>query len=62
MGTRLMKYQQLKEEIEKSIEDEVERGKVLEGSLGQVLSSTQVRHKRKAECQRDEGEIFRWSN
>lgn len=49
MGTRLMKYQQLKEETEKSIEDEVERGKVLEGSLGQILSSTQVRPKKKAE-------------
>ncbi|CAI9113306.1 OLC1v1013880C1 [Oldenlandia corymbosa var. corymbosa] len=40
-GTRLMKYQHLKEEIEKAIEDKLERDKVLEGSLGQILSSTQ---------------------
>lgn len=37
-----MKHQNLMDEIEKSIEDKVERSKVLEGSLGRILSSTQV--------------------
>lgn len=37
-----MKQQQLMNEIEKSIEDKRERIKVLEGSLGQILISTQV--------------------
>ncbi|KAL3512447.1 hypothetical protein ACH5RR_025164 [Cinchona calisaya] len=41
MGARLMKHQHLMEEIEKAIEDKLERVKVLEGSLGQILSSTQ---------------------
>ncbi|XP_051136647.1 sucrose synthase 7-like [Andrographis paniculata] len=41
MGRRLMKFQQLKEELEQTIEDKVERAKVLEGSLGDILSSTQ---------------------
>lgn len=42
MGRRLMKFQQLKDEVEQTIEDKVERAKVLEGSLGDILSSTQV--------------------
>lgn len=37
-----MKHQTLMDEIEESIEDKSERSKVLEGSLGQILSSTQV--------------------
>lgn len=37
-----MKLKNLMEEIESTIEDKVERTKVLEGSLGQILSSTQV--------------------
>lgn len=37
-----MKQQQVMDEIEKSIEDKRERIKVLEGSLGQILTSTQV--------------------
>ncbi|KAI3464193.1 hypothetical protein Pfo_020856 [Paulownia fortunei] len=41
MGRRLMKFQHLKDEIEQTIEDKVERSKVLEGSLGDILSSTQ---------------------
>ncbi|KAL3618100.1 Sucrose synthase 6 [Castilleja foliolosa] len=41
MGKRLMKFQQLKDEIEQTIEDKVERSKVLEGTLGDILSSTQ---------------------
>lgn len=41
-GRRLMKHQDLMDEIEKSIEDKLERSKVLEGSLGRILSSTQV--------------------
>lgn len=40
-GRRLMKQQQLLDEIEKSIEDKRELIKVLEGSLGQILTSTQ---------------------
>ncbi|WOG92281.1 hypothetical protein DCAR_0311544 [Daucus carota subsp. sativus] len=40
-GRRLMKHQTLMDEIEESIEDKSERSKVLEGSLGQILSSTQ---------------------
>ncbi|KAL0421699.1 UNVERIFIED_CONTAM: Sucrose synthase 5 [Sesamum latifolium] len=41
MGRRLMKFQQLQDEVEQAIEDKVERAKVLEGSLGDILSSTQ---------------------
>ncbi|KAG5617692.1 hypothetical protein H5410_017516 [Solanum commersonii] len=40
-GSRLMKLKNLMEEIENTIEDKAERTKVLEGSLGQTLSSTQ---------------------
>ncbi|KAG8378645.1 hypothetical protein BUALT_Bualt07G0006900 [Buddleja alternifolia] len=40
-GRRLMKFQQLNNEIEQTIEDKLERSKVLEGSLGDILSSTQ---------------------
>lgn len=42
MGKRLMKRSNLMAEVEKSIEDKIERGKVLEGLLGYILSSTQV--------------------
>ncbi|KAJ4713602.1 Sucrose synthase [Melia azedarach] len=41
MGKRLMKRSNLMAEVEKSIEDKIERGKVLEGLLGYILSSTQ---------------------
>ncbi|KAK4426997.1 Sucrose synthase 6 [Sesamum alatum] len=41
MGRRLMKLQQLKDEVEQAIEDKVERARVLEGSLGHILNSTQ---------------------
>ncbi|KAL9170938.1 hypothetical protein ABFS82_04G178700 [Erythranthe guttata] len=41
MGRRLMKPQHLKDEIEQTIEDKAERSKVLEGSLGDILCSTQ---------------------
>lgn len=37
-----MKRHHLMDEVEKSIEDKIERGKVLEGLLGYILSSTQV--------------------
>lgn len=37
-----MKLQQLQEEIEQTIEDKVERSKVMEGTLGDILNSTQV--------------------
>lgn len=40
-GSRLMKLKYLMEDIENTIEDKAERTKVLEGSLGQTLSSTQ---------------------
>ncbi|KAF3438388.1 hypothetical protein FNV43_RR21150 [Rhamnella rubrinervis] len=39
-GKRLMKYQEIMEDMEKSIEDQAERSKVLEGLLGYILSST----------------------
>lgn len=42
MGRRLMKLKHLTEEIEKTIEDKAERTKILEGSLGKIMSSTQV--------------------
>ncbi|KAL0318669.1 UNVERIFIED_CONTAM: Sucrose synthase 7 [Sesamum angustifolium] len=41
LGRRLMKFQHIKDEIEQTIEDKIERSKVLEGSLGDILSSTQ---------------------
>lgn len=41
-----MKLQQLQEEIEQTIEDKVERSKVMEGTLGDILNSTQVREGR----------------
>ncbi|KAL1563093.1 Sucrose synthase 7 [Salvia divinorum] len=41
MGRRLMKLQHLQEEIEQTIEDKVERSKVMEGTLGDILNSTQ---------------------
>lgn len=37
-----MKLQHLQEEIEQTIEDKVERSKVMEGTLGYILNSTQV--------------------
>ncbi|KAH6806761.1 sucrose synthase 6 [Perilla frutescens var. frutescens] len=40
-GRRLMKLQHLQEEIEQTIEDKVERSKVMEGTIGDILSSTQ---------------------
>ncbi|XP_015883968.1 sucrose synthase 7-like isoform X2 [Ziziphus jujuba] len=39
-GKRLMKYQEIMEDMEKAIEDKAERNKVLEGLLGFILSST----------------------
>ncbi|XP_059647180.1 sucrose synthase 7-like [Cornus florida] len=41
MGRRLLKTHHLVEEMEKSIEDKVERNKVLAGLLGEVFSSTE---------------------
>ncbi|CAK9152797.1 unnamed protein product [Ilex paraguariensis] len=41
MGRRLMKTHHLREEIEKTIQDKLERTKVLDGSMGHILSSTQ---------------------
>lgn len=38
-----MKLQQLQEEMEQTIEDKAERFKVMEGTIGDILSSTQVR-------------------
>ncbi|KAJ7975337.1 Sucrose synthase [Quillaja saponaria] len=40
-GKRLMKLPHIMEDTEKCIEDNVERGKVLQGLLGYILSSTQ---------------------
>ncbi|CAA0836163.1 Sucrose synthase 6 [Striga hermonthica] len=40
-GKRLMKFQHVKDEIEQTIDDKLERSKILEGSLGDILSSTQ---------------------
>ncbi|KAK1384138.1 Sucrose synthase [Heracleum sosnowskyi] len=40
-GRRLMKRHNLMDEIEKSINDKIERSIILEGSLGRILSSTQ---------------------
>ncbi|XP_030472334.2 sucrose synthase 7 [Syzygium oleosum] len=40
-GKRLMKRQQMMEELEQSIEDKVEMAQVVEGQLGFILSSTQ---------------------
>ncbi|KAK1436025.1 hypothetical protein QVD17_01800 [Tagetes erecta] len=40
-GKRMVKPQELIHMIEKTIDDKLERTKVLEGSLGQILSSTQ---------------------
>ncbi|XP_031407618.1 sucrose synthase 6 isoform X2 [Punica granatum] len=41
MGKRLMKRQHILDEVKKTIEDELERDKVLEGQLGFILASTQ---------------------
>lgn len=41
-GKKLMKYQEIMEDMENSIEDKAERIKVLEGLLGYILSSTKV--------------------
>ncbi|KAI3407953.1 uncharacterized protein J3R85_020623 [Psidium guajava] len=40
-GKRLMKRREVMEEVERSIEDNVERAQVLEGQLGFIFSSTQ---------------------
>ncbi|KAI4347346.1 hypothetical protein L6164_008162 [Bauhinia variegata] len=40
-GKRLMKRQEIMEDVEKSIEDKAERNKVLQGLLGYILSATQ---------------------
>ncbi|XP_010270733.1 PREDICTED: sucrose synthase 7-like isoform X6 [Nelumbo nucifera] len=40
-GRRLIKRQHLMDEMEKTIEDKLERAKVLEGLLGYILASTQ---------------------
>ncbi|KAK6925444.1 Sucrose synthase [Dillenia turbinata] len=39
-GKRLLKLQHIMEEVEKSVEDEAERAKVMEGLLGYILTST----------------------
>ncbi|KAL4316564.1 hypothetical protein AHAS_Ahas15G0297700 [Arachis hypogaea] len=40
-GKRLLKHQQIMEDLEKAVEDRGERNKLLEGLLGYILSSTQ---------------------
>ncbi|KAL0927493.1 hypothetical protein M5K25_001667 [Dendrobium thyrsiflorum] len=40
-GKRLMKNQQLMEELEKSMDDKVEKNKLMEGLLGYIIFSTQ---------------------
>ncbi|XP_073269629.1 sucrose synthase 5-like [Primulina huaijiensis] len=40
-GKRLMKFQHLKDEIEQTIEDKVERSQLWEGALGDIINSTQ---------------------
>ncbi|KAF3341275.1 sucrose synthase 7 isoform X2 [Carex littledalei] len=40
-GKRLMKNQQLMEELEKSMDDKVEKDKLMEGFLGYIICSTQ---------------------
>ncbi|KAJ3672311.1 hypothetical protein LUZ60_007032 [Juncus effusus] len=40
-GKRLMKNQQLMEELEKSMDDKIEKNKLMEGFLGYVIVSTQ---------------------
>jgi hypothetical protein len=41
-GKRLLKNQQLVEELEKSLDDKVEKEKLVEGFLGYIICSTQV--------------------
>jgi hypothetical protein len=41
-GRRLLKNQQLIEELEKSLDDKVEKEKLGEGLLGYIICSTQV--------------------
>jgi sucrose synthase len=41
-GRRVMKLHDLMEEVERTIDDKIERNHVLEGNLGFILSSTQV--------------------
>jgi sucrose synthase len=41
-GRRLLKNQQLIEELEKSLDDKVEKEKLVEGFLGYIICSTQV--------------------
>lgn len=41
-GRRLLKNQQLIEELDKSLDDKVEREKLVEGFLGYIICSTQV--------------------
>jgi hypothetical protein len=41
-GKRLLKNQQLIEELEKSLDDKVEKEKLVEGFLGYIICSTQV--------------------
>ena len=41
-GRRLLKNQQLVEELEKSLDDKAEKEKLVEGFLGYIICSTQV--------------------
>ena len=41
-GRRLLKNQQLMEELERSLDDKVEKEKLVEGFLGYIICSTQV--------------------
>ena len=41
-GKRLMKNKQLMEELEKSMDDKVEKQRLMEGFLGYIICSTQV--------------------
>lgn len=41
-GKRLMKNKQLMEDLEKSMDDKVEKQRLMEGYLGYIICSTQV--------------------
>jgi sucrose synthase len=41
-GKRLMKNQALMDEMERSMDDKVEKDKLMEGFLGYIICSTQV--------------------
>lgn len=59
-GKRLMKTQQLMEELEKSMDDKIEKQRLMEGLLGYIICSTQVNFKyfRKKKCSKLFHDIF----